>query len=61
MEFDPLCDEGIQYAIALMASGVPCELHTFPGTFHGSASMVATAEVSRRELDEMMAVLRRNL
>ena len=61
MEFDPLRDEGIQYAVALMAAGVTCELHTFPGTFHGSSSVVADAEVSRRELDEMMAVLRRHL
>lgn len=61
MEFDPLRDEGIQYALALMAAGVSCELHIFPGTFHGSSSVVGTAEVSRREIDEMMAVLRRRL
>jgi acetyl esterase len=61
MEFDPLRDEGIQYAVALMAAGVSCELHTFPGTFHGSSSVVPTADVSRRELDEMVAVLRRRL
>jgi acetyl esterase len=61
MEFDPLRDEGVQYACALLAAGVSCELHVFPGAFHGSSSVVTTAEVSRRELEEMTAVLCRRL
>ncbi len=60
MEFDPLRDEGIRYALALMAAGVSVELHSFPGTFHGSA-MVTTAAVTRREGAERMVVLRRAL
>jgi acetyl esterase/lipase len=60
MEFDPLRDEGILYAMGLLAAGVSCELHSFPRTFHGS-SLVTTAEVSRRANDEMAAVLRRRL
>jgi len=60
MEFDPLRDEGILYAHKLMQAGVPCELHAFPGTFHGS-SMFAHAEISRREAAEMVAVLHRGL
>jgi acetyl esterase len=59
-EFDPLRDEGIEYFRALQAAGVSCELHSFPGTFHGSA-VVTSAEVSRREQAEMIAVLRRRL
>ncbi len=47
MEFDPLRDEGILYALRMMEAGVSVELHNFPGTFHGSA-MATTAAISRR-------------
>jgi acetyl esterase len=60
MEFDPLRDEDIAYALALLAAGVPVEFHLFPGAFHGS-SMVAAAEVSQREAAERIAVLRKAL
>lgn len=55
MEFDPLRDEDISYASALLSAGVPVELHVFPGTFHGSS--VIAARVSRREQAERIAVL----
>lgn len=60
MEFDPLRDEGIQYALRLLEAGVSVELHSFPGTFHGS-SLVQTAEVSRRGAEELVVALRRGL
>ena len=60
MEFDPLRDEGVLYALKLMQAGVATELHSFPGTFHGS-SLFATARISQREAAEMFAVQRRGL
>jgi acetyl esterase len=57
MQFDPLRDEGIEYAQALLAAGVSVELHLYPGTFHGSA-LVEYAAVSQRERAEALTVLR---
>jgi acetyl esterase/lipase len=33
---DPLRDEGIEYAMRLMADGVPVELYCAPGAYHGA-------------------------
>lgn len=60
MEFDPLRDEGVEYALKLMQAGIATELHAFPGTFHGS-SLFSNAQVSQRESAEMFTVLRRAL
>lgn len=60
MEFDPLRDEGILYAMRLLEAGVSVELHQYPGTFHGSA-VIPTAAVSQRSAAEMTAVLARAL
>lgn len=60
MTFDPLRDEGMEYAQRLVEAGVPTELHLFPGTFHGS-NLVHRADISRRETRERDDVLRRGL
>lgn len=54
---DPLRDEGIAYAIRLIAADVPTELHNFPGTFHGFDTAAPTAELSRRALAEQITAL----
>jgi acetyl esterase len=60
MEFDPLRDEGILYGLRLLQAGVSVELHSYPGTFHGSA-LLPSAEVSRRNMEEVFGVLARRL
>lgn len=60
MEFDPMRDEGIAYAQALLAAEVPVEFHLFPGTFHGSM-MIRQARVTQREKAEERVVLARAL
>jgi acetyl esterase/lipase len=60
MEFDPLRDEGILYGLRLLQAGVSVELHSYPGTFHGSA-LLPSAEVSRRNMEEVLRVLARRL
>lgn len=60
MELDPLRDEGIEFGLRLLQSGVSVELHSFPGTFHGSG-MVVAAEVSRRAVAELLNAIKRGL
>jgi acetyl esterase/lipase len=55
-DLDPLRDEGIGYAQRLLQAGVSVELHTFPGTFHGSG-LALHASVSQRAAQEMVDVL----
>ncbi|MGZ3146052.1 alpha/beta hydrolase [Lentzea chajnantorensis] len=59
-QFDPLRDEGIEYARRLAHAGVQAELRLYPGTFHGS-SLVESAEVSRRMFTDELDALRRGL
>lgn len=60
MEFDPLRDEGILYALGMMQAGVSVELHAYAGTFHGSA-LLPKADASKRNAEEVLAVLARKV
>ena len=50
----------IRYAATMLEAGVSVELHSYAGTFHGSA-FVTTAEPTRRNNDEIVAILSRRL
>ncbi len=57
-EHDPLRDEAIHFAMALMNAGTPVELHNYPGTTH-SFDRIGIADISRRAAqDAIDAALR---
>lgn len=60
MEFDPLRDEGLRYAMGMLAAGVSVELHNYAGTFHGSA-FLPEAEPTKRNTEEIVRILQRRL
>jgi acetyl esterase/lipase len=59
-QFDPLRDEGIEYARRLAHAGVHAELRLYPGTFHGS-SFVTSAAITRRMFADELEGMRRGL
>jgi acetyl esterase/lipase len=60
-ELDCLRDEGIEYARRLLIAGVSTELHCWPGTFHGFATLVPTAGLAIRAAAMLHDALRRGL
>ena len=61
MELDLVRDEGLLYAMRLLEAGVSVELHSHPGTFHGSAEFAPQAASSVRIMRGMIDGLRRGL
>jgi acetyl esterase len=56
---DPLRDEGIEYAMRLMAEGVPVELYCVPGAYHGAPpeDVRVTVNASRLMLEAIAAAI----
>lgn len=59
--FDMFMDEDIAYATALNRDGVACELHVYPGAFHGSQGFVVDHPTSQRWVADEQAFLARAL
>lgn len=58
---DPLHDEDVDYARRLADAGVPCELHTVAGAFHGFDLVAPRAGVSQAFFDRQCEVLKEML
>lgn len=57
---DPLHDEGVAYAAALKAAGVPTSLHDYSGAIHGFASMFGMIPLADEAVLTAAAALRAN-
>ncbi len=57
-EYDPLRDEGNDYAAKLAAAGVPVTNRCYPGLIHGSFSMMALVPSAKEMMDDACAALR---
>lgn len=58
-EFDPLRDEGADYAKKLREAGIPVEYKCYEGLIHGFMGMQKVVEPARKALEEAAAALRK--
>ena len=57
--FDPLCDEGRQYAELLAGAGVEVEYRNYPDMIHGFILMGGVLDTANAAVEECCAALRR--
>lgn len=60
-EYDPLCDEGEEYARLLHDAAVPVTLRRFGGMIHGFVQLTGIAPITRCAIDEVASWLRTTL
>ena len=60
-EFDPLRDEALQYALALLTANVSVELHLYSGTYHAFDYIAPFAQISQRALADQVNCLSKAL
>ena len=57
-EFDPLCDEGNEYAARLRKAGVPIDHYCWPGMIHGLLSYVGVLDAGGQLIERISRGLR---
>jgi acetyl esterase/lipase len=58
-QFDPLHDQGLEYAHKLMEAGVPVELHDLPGAIHGFDIVAPKSSVAHDAMTQRIQFLQR--
>ncbi|WP_281259222.1 alpha/beta hydrolase [Alteribacillus bidgolensis] len=60
-EYDPLCDEGEQYAKVLEEAEANVECVRYDGTVHGFMSMASTLDIGKRAIERASLTLKKEL